>query len=216
MIKGHDLDWALNERKHLAKNLLKTLKINLKVKGNVPEGNYILMANHRSYLDPVLMHSQCIFLPLAKAEVSKWPIIGYGAKITGVMFVKRESQKSRRQTRKAIAVCLKDGHSVCIYPEGTTHTKPHTIEFRKGTFKIAAENGYPIIPVALDYSDMEVAFVGNDNFIPHLFRLCHKQYVDAIVSFGPPIMANDPEALLTETKRWIDNELAKWANISLV
>lgn len=207
IIKGHDLDWALSQRKKLAHFLIRRLRINLTITGRSPQGPVIFVANHRSYLDPVVFHQNHIFLPVAKADVARWPLIGYGVKITGVLYVKRADKESRRQTREAIADTLRAGKSVFICPEGTTHTKPQTIPFRKGTFVVAAEQGFPIVPVAIEYQDPLDAWVGNDSFIPHLFRLCKKPVIEVSVGLGRAIYSNDPDRLLQETQKWIDNRL---------
>lgn len=207
---GHDLIWTLNRRKQLVPKLLKSLHVKVHFKGVIPQGNFIYIANHRSYLDPVVMHRDVTFLPVAKAEIASWPVIGYGAKITGVLYVKRENQTSRRNTRIAMVDTFEKGHSICIYPEGTTHTEPQTIEFRMGTFKIAAENNFPIIPVAIEYKDEKDAWIGKDTFLPHLFRLSAKRQIDVRMAFGNPVFDSDPIILKNKVQNWIDVQLTQF------
>ncbi len=207
IIKGHDLDWALSQRKKLAHFLIRRLRINLTLTGRSPQGPVIFVANHRSYLDTVVFHQDHIFLPVAKADVAQWSLIGYISKITGVLCGKRTDKQGRRQTREAIADTLHAGKSVFIYPEGTTHSSPQTIAFRKGTFIVAAEQGFPIIPVAIEYRDPLDAWVGNDSLISHLFRLCMKPVIEVSVGLGRAIYSNDPDRLLHQTQKWIDSKL---------
>lgn len=206
-IKGQDIHWTLRRRQKLVYHLFRILKIDLSVEGVPPQENVIFIANHRSYLDPVVMHRDLLFLPVAKSEVAKWPIIGYGSKITGILFVERENKQSRQETRQAMVEAIEKGFSVCIYPEGTTHTQPQTIAFKKGTFISAAKNKLPIVPVALDFDDINVAWVGDDTFLPHLLSLCKKPGIKARIAYGKPIINEDSEALLAESQAWIDRKL---------
>ena len=63
--------------------------------------------NHRSYLDPILVHKYIGGVYVAKSEVSKWPVIGWAISMTGIMWVTRESRESRRATRSSVEEQLK-------------------------------------------------------------------------------------------------------------
>lgn len=204
---GHDYTWTLLTRRKFSKLLLWYLNVDYQQIGKAPEGTFIYIGNHRSYLDPVLAHTDMLALPVAKAEVGHWPIIGYGVKVSGVLLVQRENKNSRHQTRKNIVTTIQDGHSVLVYPEGTTHTKPTTIDFKPGTFKIAASNKIPIVPVAVEFEDLNDAFVNDDTFVPHFYQSFKKRTMKAQVRFGEPILLEDDEALLEQTKAWIDAQM---------
>lgn len=206
---GHDLKWMLKRRQKLAKNLLRTLNVNLKTERVIHEGNVLYISNHRSYLDPVVLHKNYLFTPITKAEVSKWPIIGYACKITGVLFVQRENKSSRKETRQALVDTIQTKSSVCIYPEGTTHIEPQTLNFHKGAFVQAALYNLPVVPVALDYVDPSVAWIGDDTFLPHLFKLCKKDSIEVDLAIGPAILDTDHERLLKQTQTWIDLKLTR-------
>ena len=160
-----------------------------------------------TYIDPVVMHAYTTFLPVAKAEVGKWPIIGYGAKITGVIYVNRSDKKSRSDTRKALADMVKKGFSVCVYPEGTTHKEPQTIEFRPGTFKIAADTKTPVLPIALEYQNESVSWAGDESFLTHLFQVCKNKTIQVKMAFGTPITGGDPTEIIKNTQSFIDEKL---------
>ena len=210
LFRGQDLSWTLNYRQKLVVRLFRILNIKLTYYGAPPQHPAIYVANHRTYLDPVVMHRYFTFLPVAKSEVGNWPIIGYGAKITGVLYVQRANKESRQATRKAIAQTVQSGHSVVIYPEGTTHIQPQTIEFRMGTFKIAAASGIPVVPVAVDYADPVYAWIGDDTFIPHLLKICRKSQIDVKMAIGQAQHNADPEALRRQCQAWIDHQLSSF------
>ena len=94
----------------------------------------------------------------AKKEVKNWPLIGNVGKTTGVIFVKRDCEKSKEDTRNQIHTVLKNGFSILNTPEGTTHIEPTTIKFKPGAFILAAQLGAPVIPVAIDYKDLNPTY----------------------------------------------------------
>ena len=140
LFKGMSLELGLRHRQQCCVTMMKVIGMKMTFKGKVHEGSYLYISNHRCYLDPVAELIKITALPVAKAEVADLPIMGYGASITGVHFVKRESLKSRKETRSSIAETIENGKSILIYPEGTTIDTPTAASFKPGTFHMAAKN----------------------------------------------------------------------------
>jgi 1-acyl-sn-glycerol-3-phosphate acyltransferase len=208
LLRGFNLPWALRLRTGFAKNALKLLGVEVELIGSLPPpGRYIYVGNHRSYLDPIVAMKFIEALPVAKAEVASWPLIGYGAKASGIMYVKRESKSSRAATLQAIRKTTGEGYSVLVYPEGTTHTLPHVMEFRPGVFRLAAKEGISILPVTIDYLDKGDAWVGKETFIPHFLRCFGKKTTYVKISFGSPILSTDADVLVGESMTLVNNQL---------
>ncbi len=188
--------------------IFRVLGVRAKVK-NVPQLNsFLLVVNHRTYLDPVVIARDLLMFPLAKMEVSKWPLIGIGAKLSGGFFVERESKESRHEaSQKIVDFITKENKIVMICPEGTTHTQAQTIDFKPRTFVNAAKNNIPVVPAAIEYGSSRDAWVGDDTFVRHFFECFGKRRTDVILSYGEPIESTDWEKLLTQSKTWIDQEL---------
>lgn len=210
-----NMDVALSYRSQTASFLLKALRISLEVNGTPPQEPSLLVSNHRTYVDPVPVARDTKFFPVVKIQVARWPFIGRAIDETGVIFVDRDSQDSRRNTRTALRdTILVKGFNAFIYPEGTTHKEPHTIAFRKGAFDIAAKENIPVVPIAVAYRDPEDAWVGTDTFIRHFFQCFGKKRIYVKLSYGQAIRSEDAEELLQATKHWIDQSLdrmnAEW------
>jgi len=203
---GLTLKGAISLRQQLGKRIIEINGVKRSVKGSIPEGTYIYISNHRTYMDPIMAAPEAAFVPVAMSEIADWPIMGRGIRASGIVYVKRDSKSSRAATRVAIAQTLKDGYSVIIYPEGGTNGLPTTKEFKAGTFRIAAENGFPIIPIAVDYKDPSFYWTGDNSFVNHIINT-FGQKMEVKVSFGAPITNSDPDALLKATQSWIDQEL---------
>lgn len=210
LISGVDLRFALRMRRLWARRSLKVLGVETERTGAVPnDGPCIIVGNHRSYLDPIVALTEVEALPVAKAEVGSWPLIGFGAKATGIMYVKRDSKDSRAATLDAMEKTLKEGYSVLVYPEGTTHIEPTTRRFKPGAFRLAAATGVPVVPVAIEYQREEDAWIGSDTFVPHFVRTFGRKRTFVKIRYGEPIVSDDSAVLLAQTKRWIDENSIK-------
>ncbi|HCE54008.1 MAG: hypothetical protein APF83_03095 [Lutibacter sp. BRH_c52] len=180
------------------------------VYGKEPISSGLIVSNHRSYFDAMVILKNILASPVGKKEVESWPLIGSVTKTTGVIFVNREEKTSRTQTLKEVRAVLENGFSIFIAPEGTTHIKPTTIDFRPGTFVLAAELGVPVMPVAIDYKNLDDAWIGNDTFIPHFLKCFSKWRTEIKVSYLEPIISNNVEELISVSKSQIDQELIRF------
>lgn len=201
------LDWTLRQRQRIARHLVWFLNIKIRTSGTPKDGNFLFIGNHRTYLDPVVSAVSVAFMPVAKAEVANWPLFGSGARITGILYVKREDKQSRADTRAAIRTALAAGNPILIYPEGTTSTAPQTLPFRQSAFKVAAELGIGVVPISIEYADKEAYWTGKDTFIPHILKIFGKSKLDVWIDFGAPIFDQNWEQLLVKTQATIDAQL---------
>ncbi len=207
IFRGRDLDYALRVSQFWLPWVLHKMGVRFEKHGAAPSGAHIYMGNHRSYLDGIMIMSEVRALPVVKAELASWPLIGYGAKLTGIIFVKRENKASRSATLDAMKNSLENGYSVLVYPEGTTHTNPTTIDFRTGGFNMAVQNGFGIVPMAIDYADINDAWVGDEKFLPHFIRCFGKKEMHVQIRYGQPLRSANVEELVTQTKQWIDDNM---------
>jgi lyso-ornithine lipid O-acyltransferase len=203
------LAWTLRQRQRIARHLTWFLNVEIHLSGTPIDGNYLFISNHRSYADPIVTAGFAAFMPVAKAEVADWPLIGWGAKITGVLYVKRENKQSRADTRMAIREGLKAGDPVLIYPEGTTSSDKLTLPFRASAFQVAAELGVSVVPITLFYGDPEDSWGGKESFVTHFLNTFGKPKMNVWVDFGAPISDTDWEQLLAKTQKAINEKLVE-------
>ena len=145
---------------------------------------------------------------MVKTEVRKWPILGFGLVHSGTVFVDRKSKESRARTREQIVELVRSRISTIVFVEGTTYVGPEAGEFRPGTFMTAVEGGFEVIPIAIEFEEQEMAWVGQDTFIPHFLRTFGKfDEVRVQVAFGTPRIGNDWEKLRDECYEWVNGKL---------
>lgn len=206
-----DILWAIRRRQGIAASLMRFLKVRLLQTGTARDGNYLFISNHQSYVDPVLQAQAVAFLPVAKAEVSEWPLFGFGVKVTGILFVTRESKESRADTRAAIRKALSEGKPVLVYPEGTTSDRQEMLPMRPGAFQSAADLGVGVVPVAISYTDVRDTWIGDEGFLAHFIRCFAKPHMEVRLYFGDPVFDRNAEVLMEKTRAVIDGKLEEWA-----
>ena len=204
-------DYILETRKKWVNAIIPLVGVKLDFTGTVPkvDGPAIYVQNHRSYFDPVTALKIIKAMPVSKAEVASWPFIGFAAQYTGVLYVKREDRQSRADTLMAMEKELEKGNNILIYPEGTTTADAKTLQFKLGSFRLAAKMGVPIIPLSIEFSKDEDSWIGTDMFIPHFFKTFGKKKVFIKVGIGDAIQGDNAEQLLEETQSWIDQDILK-------
>jgi 1-acyl-sn-glycerol-3-phosphate acyltransferase len=111
----------------------------------------VLVANHSSYLDGVLIP---VILPEPSAVVAKKELRGSALtrvllERLGAVFVERFRSSESAEDAEAIPAVLGEGRSVLVFPEGTCLRMPGLLPFRLGAFQAAARTGVPVIPITI-------------------------------------------------------------------
>ncbi len=146
-------------------------------------------ANHISWLDVIVLGSLGDVTFVSKAEVRKWPLIGWCAAAAGTLFLKRGSGSTLADS---IAERLRNKQTIAIFPEGTTSRGMHISGFHSRLFGAAISAGAVVQPLALRFSEAghpsETApFVGEDAFVPHLLKVLAAGGLRVDVGFCVPI-----------------------------
>jgi 1-acyl-sn-glycerol-3-phosphate acyltransferase len=166
--------------------------------------HFILMPNHRSYLDIFIVAALTPAAFVAKAELKNWPFMKTGAKITNTIFVSRSELQSLISTMNKIKDSVKRGIPVVLFPEGTSFKGPLTKPFKNGSFKIAADSGIQVIPMAIHFEDENDAWVDDDTFVGHFFRQMGKPVTSVTIRYGSPLANNNYKVLQQKTREQID------------
>jgi 1-acyl-sn-glycerol-3-phosphate acyltransferase len=149
----------------------------------------LIASNHVSWLDPVVLCGLVPCVPISKLDVAAWPIVGALARELGVLFVERGDGHSGMTVLRGAARALEDGLAVLNFPEGTTTRGETVLPFRTALFSVAHSANAPVVPIAISYDPPELAWVGEERFLPHYLRLAAGRRARAIVRFGVPLPA---------------------------
>lgn len=141
----------------------------------VPTDEPVLyIGNHRSYFDIVISYARCPRLTgyIAKDSIQKVPLLSTWMKRLNCLFINREDIKESLKTILAGIEHVKNGISICIYPEGTRGKGADELEmlpFKEGSMKIAEKTGCKIVPMAMtgsaDIFEKHIPFIRKSRVI---------------------------------------------------
>ena len=155
---------------------------------NIPDEPVLFIANHRSYFDILLTYSRCKRLTgyVAKKEMLRYPILR-----DWMTRLDRDNPKEGLKSILEAIDYVKNGISVCIFPEGTRNDGEELsmLPFHNGSFKIAEKSGCAIIPISMNNT--------HTMFEKHIPRI-EKTHV--VIEYGKPIY---PKELDKDTKKRI-------------
>jgi 1-acyl-sn-glycerol-3-phosphate acyltransferase len=121
-----------------------------------PSRSYVIIANHRSYLDTATIFcyiGRRIGL-VAKKELLRVPILGYGMGYVNVLAIDRSNRQRAIETMRAATERLRSGISFAVFAEGKRAGRDELLPFKKGGFYMAVEAGVPVVPVAIKNTDV--------------------------------------------------------------
>ena len=159
---------------------------------NVPKDRAVLyVGNHNSYFDILLTYSQCPGLTgyVAKSEMLRYPLLRDWMKRLYCVFLDRSDLRAGMQIILTCIDYIKNGISICIFPEGTRSKDGQMQPFHEGSLKMAAKTGCPIIPMAISNSAQIF-----ENHMPFV-RPCK-----VIVEYGAPVY---PKELSKEDQKFL-------------
>ncbi|TAH47221.1 MAG: 1-acyl-sn-glycerol-3-phosphate acyltransferase [Rhodocyclaceae bacterium] len=160
----------------------------IRVFGKAQQGAVMYVANHLSWLDIELMHSQRAISFVAKSEIERWPVVGWLATRGGTIYHRRGSNDSMANVVAQATDRLRDGLAVGIFPEGGTGRGDTVRTFHARIFQAALDAGVPVQPVALRYGrngrqDLSMPFAPKEPFFVNLLRVLGNPAMDAEVHF---------------------------------
>lgn len=213
LILGRDIRRSMRIRRVWARTLLETVGVEIRIIGTPPTFPCIITSNHRSYIDPILMLRDVDAFPVAKAEIANWPVIGKGAAMAGILYLRREDARSRAGTLVQIQEVVEQGNPVIIFPEGTTSALPGTLPFKPGVFRLAAKTGIPVVPVAVSFHDPLDYWVGEEGFLSHAGRRFRKKKIYITLHYGNILTGSDAEELSYQARKWINSQLTEESEV---
>jgi 1-acyl-sn-glycerol-3-phosphate acyltransferase len=163
----------------------------------------LLVSNHSSWLDIIILSSIVPVVFVAKSEIARWPLFGLFAKLQRTIFVDRSRRRDTGKVNNAIAARLGGGDPVVLFGEGTASDGNLVLPFRSALLGALKETlseqgrGY-VQPVSVAYTRLQgipmgrqhryvAACYGEINLVGHLKRVLREGAIDAVVTFGTPL-----------------------------
>ena len=153
---------------------------------NIPDEPVLYVGNHRSLFDIPLVYvrSKRLLGFVSKDSMAKIPLLSTWMRFLYCLFLNREDVKEGLKTILQAIEYVKQGVSICIFPEGTRNKGEELtmLPFKEGAFKIATKTGCPIIPVSMN---------GTENLFERQFPRIKKGHI--VMEYGKPIYPNKLE-----------------------
>ncbi|HSI12442.1 MAG TPA: lysophospholipid acyltransferase family protein [Chthoniobacter sp.] len=150
----------------------------------------LLVANHLSYTDIILLAAQrpCVFV--SKLEVKSWPIFGQCAKLGGTIFVDRSHRGDVAAVVDQMRAALDEGVLVVFFPEGTSSGGTSVLPFRSSLLEPALRLGCPVTALAITYGldegsvANEICYWRDMTLLPHLLNVWSKSLIYSYLRCG--------------------------------
>jgi 1-acyl-sn-glycerol-3-phosphate acyltransferase len=184
--------------------LMPLLGVRVDWQGPVPATPFLLVSNHLSYLDIMILGSRLPATFIAKAEVARWPVVGHLCKMVDTIFVDRARKTDLRRVLEHARGELDRGRGIVFFPEGTTSSGAGLLPFRASLLDLPASLGMPVWAAAIRYQTASgdppaqdsVCWWGEAPFSPHLWKMLGLRGIRASVRVAPqPIAAAERKQL---------------------
>ena len=187
-----------------ARRLLRVFRVTVQVQGEPPQtGPLLLVANHISWLDILLLLAAAPVQFVARIENKHWPILGWMTQQAGAVFVERSSARDMARVIEQVSGYLRtNGGIVALFPEGKTSSGAAVETFHGNMLQAAINAGCPVQAVALDYRlkaqgqttgqrSTAVSYASPLNFLQSLRNTLASGPYIAQLQFGQPLAAQD-------------------------
>jgi len=167
------------------------LGLEITVSGYYPRPPALIVSNHVSWLDIVVLGALTPTTFLSKQEVRHWPLVGWLAARAGTLFIRRGDGEAGL-IKDQIAGRLRGDGLLTLFPEGTTTDGREIRPFFSRLFAAAIEARCDVVPVALRYHvdgryDSVAPYTGDQSLGDNLLGLMRRPRSHVHVAFGDPI-----------------------------
>jgi 1-acyl-sn-glycerol-3-phosphate acyltransferase len=207
----------LDEIKSWAKRVLLILEVEVACHGSPPSGFAgLVVANHVSWLDILVIQSLLPGVFVAKAEVRRWPLVGSLAQACATIFVQRTSARSARAMVDASVAAFGQGYCVVGFPEGTSGDGSDLGVFHSNIFECAIRAKTQVQPLVLRYVNAQTGqpseapvFIGDTTLTSSLKRVMATPSIQAQLHFGAwiPAQGHSRKTLAAQTHQSMRGQL---------
>src|SRR5689334_16707728 len=195
--------WKIISRLNRNYTLLVRLILNIKVtvtgdEDTLERGGYVIIANHVSYVDGIVLGSIFPIIFVSKREVKKWPIVGQWNVLCGTIFINRQRKARVASLVKEMTRKLRQEANILLFPEGTSTNGERILPFQTVPLAAPLRNRSIIVPVTVTYKSIDeqpvttanrdsVYWYGDMEFVTHLWNLLALRGIEVLVAIQPKI-----------------------------
>jgi 1-acyl-sn-glycerol-3-phosphate acyltransferase len=177
--------------------MLRALGIELHADGAPHTGPVLVAANHISWLDILAINAVQPVRFVSKADVRRWPLLGFLVASAGTLFIERERKRDAMRVVHQMAQALREGHIVAVFPEGTTGDGPTLLPFHANLLQAAVATGTHVQPLVLRFSEPDrpyspaPLYLGDTSLVASVWAVVRARGLRAHVNLLEPIHPGD-------------------------
>jgi 1-acyl-sn-glycerol-3-phosphate acyltransferase len=195
--------WKIVSRLNRIYTLLLRSILNIKVtvagdEGQLERGGCVIIANHTSYVDGIVLGSIFPIVFVSKKEVRSWPIIGQWNILCGTIFIDRQHKGQVGALVEEMTVKLKHEANILLFPEGTSTNGERMLPFQTVPLAAPLRSRSSIVPTTLTYKSIDdepvtcdnrdlIYWYGDMDFMTHFWKLLHVHSVEVLVTIQPRV-----------------------------
>jgi lyso-ornithine lipid O-acyltransferase len=200
-------------------SMIRILNIKITVEGDAGQlerGGYVIISNHFSYLDGIVLGSLFPVIFVSKQEVKSWPVVGQWTTLCGTVFINRQSKGLIPLAVNKISRKLKQQANILLFPEGAATNGERMLPFQTAPLAAPLRSQAIIVPVTLAYqsvNEQPVSAANRDLIycyddmpdVPHFWKLLTLRQVEVRVTIQPKIECSGYEDNSAGRKRLAEN-----------
>jgi 1-acyl-sn-glycerol-3-phosphate acyltransferase len=195
--------WKMVSRLMRSMALILRSILNIKVsvvgdEGQLERGGFVIISNHMSYVDGIILGSIFPLLFVSKREVKSWPIVGQWNALCGTVYINRQRKGLVAALVREMREKLAQEANILLFPEGTSTNGDRLLPFQTAPLAAPLRSRAIIVPVTLVYTRIDdqlvsarnrdlVYWYGDMDFLTHFWRLLALRGVEALVTIQPKI-----------------------------
>lgn len=184
-----------------------------------PMRGKLIVCNHMSYLDVLILFTSYPALFITSKEIERTPVLGQITKLGGCFFTERKKELRTPETSlQEIALMkkrLSEGFNIFLFPEGTSSDGSGVLPFKAHFFQLAIDTQTPVVPLVIKYlgANRGIApWYGDMDFVPHFLNVCAQKDLSVSVHRLEQIspVGKDRFQLKDETEKLIRESYEKY------
>jgi len=186
-----------------SKGILELLNIQIQTNRKIDKKTYLIVSNHLSYLDVLIISALHPAAFVTSLEIKKSLFLGQIITLAGCLIVNRKDKSRIKEEIECIRNTLRNNISVVVFPEATSTNAECVLPFKKPLFESSIATQTPILPLTLNYKKINgaafnhlnrdlICWYGEMTFLPHFLRILDQNYIEVEIivhdSFSPTLL----------------------------
>ena len=177
----------------------------------LPSGNFVIVANHISWVDIFAINSLRAVSFVAKKELAQWPVAGRLLKNVGTLFIDRTKRRDTGRMVAILAEHIRQGEPLAFFPEGGVGHGVGVQPFNASLLQPAIDADAAVVPIAISYSPLHSFDYVHRNFVQSVWAILGAQNGEVTLTLLPAQRGSDRRSLAKNLESAIRSQITATA-----